>query len=44
MVVVGGRTFPDTKKGNQDAKEYANRTGQTVRQKNSKPIRRQRGR
>ena len=43
MVVVGGRTFPDTKQGKIEAKAYAARTGQTVRHKNSKPVRSQRG-
>ena len=44
MVQVGGRNFPYTRQGNKEAKAYAKRTGQTVRQKKSKPVKKKRGR
>ena len=44
MVQVGGRNFPYTKQGKKDATEYAKRTGQTVRQKKAKPVKKKRGR
>lgn len=44
MPKVGGKDFSYSKKGRQEAKEYARRTGKTIRNKNAKPVRKKRGR
>lgn len=43
MPDVGGKKFDYSKKGRSDAKEYASRTGKTIRKKNAKPVRKKRG-
>ena len=43
MVYVGGKKFPHTKAGKQQAREHAKRTGQTYTQKKRKPVKKQRG-
>ena len=43
MPNVGGKKFSYSKKGKTEAKEYARRTGKTIRKKNAKPVRKKRG-